>query len=151
MSTTSNAYERSIQVARICTAIVFAISGLGFAVCVNLQAESGARVCGIAMLASIASVVLLIAEQLFAAWFATRRGRISLAALMIMMTASGVFFAVLRNSVSLAFVLLTLTLTLISAELENRRRPSSSKSDVVQRKCDWLLDIATAFVWPLRR
>ena len=123
MSANSNAYERLIQVARIWTAVAFSISGIGFAVCVRLQSPAGARAFGIGMLASLTLVVLLIAEQLFAAWFATRRGRISLAALMLMMTASGVFFAVMRNSVSLALVLLTLTLTAISASLENRRRP----------------------------
>lgn len=81
------------------------------------------------MLASLAFVVLLIAEQLFTVWYATRRGRNSLAALMVTMTASGVFFAVMRNSVSLALLLLTLTLTAISAGLENRRRPNQAKSD----------------------
>jgi hypothetical protein len=81
------------------------------------------------MLANLALVVLLIAEQLFTASYATRRGRISLAALMFMMTASGVFFAVMRNSVSLALVLLAFTLAIISAGLENRRRSSQFTPD----------------------
>ena len=129
MAATLNTYERFIQVARKCTAVAFAISGIGFALCINLQGGSEARVCGIGMLVSLALAVLLIAEQLFTAWFATRRGRISLAALMLMMAASGVFFAIMRNSISLALVLLTLTLTIISAGLESRRRPGSSASD----------------------
>ena len=129
MSATLNTYERFIQVARKCTAVAFAISGIGFALCINLQGGSEARVCGIGMLVSLALAVLLIAEQLFTAWFATRRGRISLACLMLMMTLSGVFFAVMRNSVSLALLLLTLTLAIISASLENRRRPRPSASN----------------------
>lgn len=124
MSANSGTYERFIQVARICTAVAFSVSGIGLVVCANVSIEPGIIVFLIATFVSFAVVVILIAEQLLAVWINARRGRISLAALLVMMAASGVFFAIMRNSVSLALVLLTLTLAIISAALEKKRQPN---------------------------
>ena len=128
MYANSDTYDRIIQL-RICTAITFGVSGIGLVVFVNLRLSIGAACCGIIALVSLGVVLVLIAEQLFAAWMATKRGRISLAALLLMTGAFGVFFTVMRNSVTLSVTLLVLTLALVSAALESKRKPKHTGYD----------------------
>jgi hypothetical protein len=129
MSADSGGYERFIQRVRICTAIAFAVSGIGLVICANLRLEVPAALFGTVAFACLVIVVLLIAEQLFAAWIATRCSRFSLAALLLLTAAAGVFFAIARASIGLALLLLALAITVISAALEKKRHTPRSLPD----------------------
>ncbi len=125
----SQKYERFIQRVRIGCATLFTVCGLGLVVCANMRFELATAVFGIAFAASFAIVPLLMIEQLVATWMATRHGRISLAALMILMAISGLFFAVMRESVGAALTLLALAVTIVSTAIESKRKPRSEVSD----------------------
>jgi len=114
-------YERSIQLARIVTALLFTLGGIGLVICANLRLQSESFGFVVVIFVSLALLVFLILEQLASAWFATCRGRISLASLLLLTSAACVFFAVFRNSFSLAIVFLSVVLTIAAVCVESRR------------------------------
>jgi hypothetical protein len=132
MSLNSGTYYRFIQIARIGVALAFAVAGTGLVTCANLDLPAAwVAGFGIATLASLAIVAVLIAEQLFAAWIVTQRARVSLAALLLMMAAFAALFAVMRRSILLTVLLLLLVgleLVVLSLSLENKRRPKQSSA-----------------------
>ena len=79
-------------------------------------------------------VALLIVEQFVAAWWATFRGRISLAAMLVLMAASGVFFSLMRKSVAITIWIFVALVILVSAALEDKRRRPVDASPPVDRK-----------------
>jgi hypothetical protein len=127
---TETTYERFIQIVRIGTAAAFAVSGIGSGVCVNLGLREGAFWLGVAAVSSLVVVALLIVEQLVAAWIRSGRARFSVAAILLVMAACSVFFALVKWSVAIGVALFVLTLTLISIAVENKRRTKRDAREV---------------------
>ena len=116
-------YQRAVHVSRIATAFLFAAGGAGLIVCASLRIRGMPIYASLGLLAVGAVVfALLVLEQLAAVWF-TCRGRFSMAGLMLVTAAASIFFAVFRNSTTLAIALLCVGLTIAAACLESRRIP----------------------------
>ncbi len=120
-------YERFIQVTRVVTAWCFVASGVGLVVCSNARIEGGAILFGTGMSISFAVVVMLVFEQLLAAWIRTNRGRVSLAAMLVITAVAAVFFAIMRSSIALAFWTLAFALVFLGAVLEGKRTTRSPR------------------------
>lgn len=101
-------------------------------VCGHLRLGYAMWAFGVLALVCLAIVVILIAEQVaqvLIAWMVKRRGRISLAGILLITTAAGVTFAFMRVSIWLTLMFLMMALVLVAGALERLRITKRDSSD----------------------
>jgi hypothetical protein len=127
-------YANRIDTARKIVAVLFGVSGVGFALCVNLRYELGAAILGALALGCLLATLGLIIEYLVRSWVETRKSQMavyqfSLSGMMALTAGVAVLLAIYRvlGPGSIALFVVAIVIGASGLELHRRKRADANQ------------------------